>query len=605
VKEVPTGDKDKSKHLNPGKVNELVSEWMTPDPLSVFPHQSLREAALILQDQQIDGLPVVDDQQKVIGMVSKSEILNGCLAGLSMDSRLAQAMTDRVVTIHEDDLIQTGWGIQLECLPVVNNEGRLTGLLTRRDILNSYAAYFERLQETLHISETLSSILDNAYEGVVLVDSDGIIREFNEAYSRFLGMKREDAIGKPVVDIIENTRLAVVLQTGREERGYIQRIQGQDMVVHRIPIRKEGKVIGAIGMLIFHGVTELYTILEKMQEMSRKITEPPVQFKPESKPSNAFDVLIGHSAEIQSTKRTARKAANTPSTVLITGESGTGKEMFAKAIHLSSPFAEGPFITVNCAAIPEHLMEAELFGFEDGAFTGAKRGGKPGKFELAHKGTLFLDEIGDMPLMMQAKILRVLQEREVERVGGVVKHRLDVRIIAATNCCLEQMVRDGTFREDLFYRLNIIRLEIPPLRERREDIPDLLNYQLQYFCQSFGFELKTFTEEVMAILVEYSWPGNIRELVNTVEMLVSLSEANVIQVRELPAKFFDRNDQLPTSAGLSNAKELAGEWEKELIIKTLTKCGGNKAKAARELGIQRTTLYEKLRKYGLADKVFG
>ena len=605
---------NKSKRLKAIKTNELVWKWMTPNPLTVCPQQTLREAVLILQAHRINGLPVVDNQLRVIGLINKSEILNCFLEGFSPDCPVSQVMTSEVVTIHKNETIKKAYEFhQVGRLSVVDDAGKLVGILTGKDVLHSYASYLGKLQETLHANETLSTILESAYEGIVVVDEGGIIREFNEAYSRFLGKKREEVIGKSVVEIIENTRLPVVIQTGLEERGYIQRIQGQDMVVHRIPIRKDGKVIGAIGMIIFHGVTELYNILERMQEMSRQITETPVHAKPNLKMNSPFDDIIGHCSKIQSVKKTARKAAKTPSTVLITGESGTGKEMFAKAIHFSSPFAEGPFISVNCAAIPEHLLEAELFGFEDGAFTGAKKGGKPGKFELAHKGTLFLDEIGDMPPLMQSKILRVLQEREVERVGGVVKHHVDVRIIAATNCHLEQMVKDGTFREDLYYRLNIIRLVIPPLRERREDIPILLIHHLQHFCKRFGLEQKMFSPEVIDNLAEYSWPGNIRELVNTVEMLVSLSESNCIQVNELAPKFFEKNGPLPNvpviesqdpNKLLINVKELAIEREKELIIKTLIETNGNKAQAARKLGIQRSTLYEKLKKYELSDRLY-
>ncbi|MGG1400973.1 sigma 54-interacting transcriptional regulator [Bacillus salipaludis] len=603
----------KRKRLKEIKTNQLVWEWMTPSPVTILPQQTIKEAVFILQANRIDGLPVVDKESRVIGSVTKSRILNCLMEGLTPDHSISHAMTRTIVTIHKDDSIQKAYDLPVGRLPVVDHEGRIVGILTRTDILHSYAAHLDKLQETLHITETLRTILESAYEGIVVVDQNGVIREFNEAYSRFLGKKREEVIGKSVLEIIENTRLQVVLETGIEERGYIQRIQGQDMVVHRIPIWKEGKVVGAIGLLIFHGVTELYNILGRMQEMSRQISDPPAQDPALGRILGAFDQIIGQSPKIQAVKKIARKAANTPSTVLITGESGTGKEMFANAIHRSSPYAEGPFISVNCAAIPEHLLEAELFGFEDGAFTGAKKGGKPGKFELAHKGTLFLDEIGDMPPLMQSKILRVLQEREVERVGGVVKHQVDVRIIAATNCRLEQMVQDGSFREDLYYRINIIRLEIPPLRERREDIPNLLTHQLDHFCQRFGLGQKLFSKEVIEVLKEYSWPGNIRELVNTVEMLVSLSDSHYIDVNELSSKFFEKNE-IPSVVSntpkvsdqnlLNNVKERALEREKELLVNTLIETNGNKAKAARILGIQRSTLYEKLKKHELFDKSY-
>jgi transcriptional regulator with PAS, ATPase and Fis domain len=386
------------------------------------------------------------------------------------------------------------------------------------------------------------------------------------------------------------------------------------MVVHRIPILKDGNVIGAIGMLIFEGVSELYNILGRMQELSRKVNDNSLPPQKCLNVNNYFERILGNSEAILSVKKTAKKAAATPSTVLITGESGTGKELFAEAIHKLSPFAEGPFISVNCAAIPENLLEAELFGYEEGSFTGARKGGKPGKFELAHKGTLFLDEIGDMPMLMQAKILRVLQDRGVERVGGVTRQQVDVRIVAATNRNLEEMVKKGTFREDLYYRLNIIRLNLPPLRERKKDIPTLLSHHLCAFCEQFNMPQKFLSAEAMELLCEYSWPGNIRELLNTIEMLVSLAENQEITASDLPAHFRSyphlanhaKKLSIPIGAQqnvLEEVKDMIWRSERDAIIKVLSESNGNKAAAARKLGIQRSTLYEKLKKYSLSGKL--
>ncbi|KAB7705595.1 CBS domain-containing protein [Bacillus aerolatus] len=242
--------------------------------------------------------------------------------------------------------------------------------------------------------------------------------------------------------------------------------------------------------------------------------------------------IIGDSESLSTVKRLARRAARTAATVLITGESGTGKEMFAKSIHQLSRYAAGPLISVNCAAIPENLIESELFGYEDGAFTGARKGGKPGKIELANNGTLFLDEIGEMSAVMQTKLLRVLQEKEAERVGGVKKYQVHMRVIAATNRNLEEMVKEGTFREDLFYRLDIIRLHIPPLRERKSDIPTLLSHYLKEVCRNYGLAEKQMTSEAVSAFINYEWPGNIRELVNTVERLVALIERDLITLKD-------------------------------------------------------------------------
>ncbi|WP_134702731.1 sigma-54-dependent Fis family transcriptional regulator [Ammoniphilus sp. YIM 78166] len=458
----------------------------------------------------------------------------------------------------------------------------------------------QRLQDAENMVETLKTVLDSAFEGVVVIDAQGIIKELNQAYSEFLGIKREEAIGKHVTEVIENTKVHRCIETGIAERGVIQRIFGQDMVVHRIPIWRDGVVVGAIGMLIFQGVSEVYKILQRLQGLSRKAGD---------KEKNQLDGIIGKSPAITEIKRIASRAAKVPSTVLITGESGVGKEVFARAIHQKSAYADGKFVGVNCAAIPEQLLEAELFGYEEGAFTGAKKGGKPGKFQLAHKGTIFLDEIGDMPLYMQAKILRVLEERVVERVGGLTQTEVDVRIITATNKPLEEMVHKGLFRDDLFYRLNIIRLHIPALRERKVDIPFLIEFHMDRLCRKFGFEPKDFTKEAMEVLLSYSWPGNIRELVNTLELMIGMAEGSVIQRGDLPKHFFSPYlKDMPEPAVTQppsrvpqdrDWRELIVDNEKEWIVQALIEEKGNKAATAKRLGIHRSTLYEKLKKYQL------
>ncbi|PTX61846.1 transcriptional regulator [Melghirimyces profundicolus] len=599
-----------------GSAEERVGAWMTDAPHAVTPEESLREAAEILVACGIDGLPVVDADRHVVGLITQSDLTRCYVRGVSPDSAVGQVMRRPVDMIGADRSITEAFRLKVSPLPVVDSRGVLVGMLTRAHILQAYSHNLVRLRKTEYTAETLSAVLESAYEGVVVCDAKGIIREFNDAYSRFLGKKRGDVLGKHVTKVIENTRLHIVVKTGIPEIGYIQRIQGQDMVVHRIPIWKEGEIVGAVGMLIFEGVTELYRILERKQELSRQVNEK-AGFVPQPggrREEGTFEQIIGQSEEMASVKRMARRAAAVPATVLITGESGTGKEMFAKAIHHASPFADGPFVSINCAAIPEHLLEAELFGYEGGAFTGARKGGKPGKFELAHKGTLFLDEIGDMPLPMQAKILRVLQDREVERVGGVSKHRVDVRIIAATNQDLEQLFKQGRFRKDLYYRLNIIHLYIPPLRERKKDIPFLLSRHLQRFCQRYNLPPKQLARETMTVLMDYDWPGNVRELANTVERLVCMAEGEEIRPQDLPPNFWgggnaSRPDQAAPPSPmdlvddgsdlLTKVKRVAMERERASILRTLAEVGGNKAAAARQLGIHRSTLYEKLKKYGL------
>lgn len=294
-------------------------------------------------------------------------------------------------------------------------------------------------------------------------------------------------------------------------------------------------------------------------------------------------------------KKSAAKAAKGRSTVLIRGESGTGKELFAHAIHNSSARSEGKFVVVNCAAIPEDLLESEFFGYEEGAFTGAKQRGKIGKFDLANGGTLFLDEIGDMSLSLQAKLLRVLQEREFYRVGGNVRVKVDVRIIAATNRNLEEMVRQGEFREDLYYRLNVISLNIPPLRDRVQDVEYLITELMKELNSMLGTSITGISSQAKTALLRYEWPGNVRELRNVLERAMTFAEHGKIQSEDLPDYLLSQ-----LSSPLIEQISLAEDAELGAIRKALSQTNGNKAKAAKLLGISRSGLYEKIKKYQLS-----
>ncbi|OPX03939.1 sigma 54-interacting transcriptional regulator [Geobacillus sp. LEMMY01] len=562
---------------------------------TVVCRQTLQEVMQRMAARGLESVNVIDEHGRTVGRCTWRMMLRAAADGLDRSMPIGEvlmAFSDKWETKQE--------GV-CAAMPMSESDSKATNELERLR---------RELEETHRLAETMKTVLDAAYEGVVVVDEDGVVREINRAYCQFLGIRREEAIGKHVTEVIENTRLHICVQSGIPERGYIQKIYGQPMVVHSIPIWRDGKVIGAIGMLIFQGVSEVYEIFRRLQELSREASRKEKQeteAKPQETAASApkgIERIIGRHPSIAAVKQMIRRAARVPSTVLITGESGTGKEVVARAIHEAGPHADGPFVSVNCAAIPESLLEAELFGYEDGAFTGAKKGGKPGKFQLAHGGTLFLDEIGDMPLAMQAKILRVLEEKKVEKVGGLSGTEVDVRIIAATNKPLEEMVRNGTFREDLFYRLNIIRIHLPPLRERKTDIPALLAYHMERMCRQFGVALKSFTKEAMEVLVHYSWPGNVRELVNVVEWLISMVEGEKVEREHLPSYL---STVQPAASSLPNGgvkmadrwKEMVYQSERERIAAALVAAGGNKAEAARRLGIHRSTLYEKLKKYGL------
>ncbi|MGA8180511.1 MAG: sigma 54-interacting transcriptional regulator, partial [Desulfobacterales bacterium] len=314
-----------------------------------------------------------------------------------------------------------------------------------------------------------------------------------------------------------------------------------------------------------------------------------------------FDSIIGKSQSIMSLKLEARRAASNSFPVLISGESGTGKELFAQAIHHASARKLYPFVRINCAAIPKDLLESELFGYEKGAFTGAGSSGKPGKFELAHKGTIFLDEVGDLPLEMQPKLLRAIEDYEFERVGGTKIIRTNLRVIAATNQNLEQMLADGRFRKDLFYRLNVIPLHIPALRERKADIIHIARWMLKQMASEANIPEVKLDETAEAVLKQHEWPGNVRELSNVLERTMSALESNTIHLQDLPFYLY-RNSQKSAAKNRSPLKDLQARTEIETIHFALKESNNNKAKAARILGIHRTLLYKKMKKYDIAIK---
>lgn len=455
------------------------------------------------------------------------------------------------------------------------------------------------LEDQEELLEMYSSIFDIIYNWIVVVDSQGIIRMINNRYCDFLGVEHQEAVGKHVTEIIENTRMHIVAQNGRREIGDIQQIKGNKMIADRIPIYRKGQLIGAVGTVIFKDVLEMDAYVKRVGHMEKELDFFKKELKKALGTDNTFDNIIGTSQALQREMNLAKRVASTKSSVLLLGESGTGKGLFASAIHNASPRSEYPLIKVNCAAIPSELMESELLGYEGGAFTGAKKGGKPGKFELAHKSSIFLDEIGDLPLSMQAKLLKVLQEKEIERVGGVKSLKVDIRIIAATNRNLEEMVKEKTFREDLYYRLNVINIRIPSLRERKEDIPMLVDYLIRKTAKEMDRFVTEISPAAMRCLVEYQWPGNIRELENIIERAFNLVDKEAgITLHQLPAYLVAEKETEAIFAETS-LKKMVEAVERKTISRYLEETKGNKYQAARLLGISRTSLYEKMDKYGI------
>jgi len=455
------------------------------------------------------------------------------------------------------------------------------------------------LEKTREQLEMYKLIFDSIYNGIMVTDVEGYITHFNKPYGKFLGMNPKAQIGKHCVEVVENTRMHITAKTGKPEINQVQWIKGQNMVVQRIPIKKEGKVIAVFGQVMFKDVRDVGKLAKNLSLLESKVKLYEKELINLRSTKYTFDSIIGRSKTIRSLKKEALIASTNQFPVLISGESGTGKELFAQAIHHASPRKLYPFVRINCAAIPKDLLESELFGYEKGAFTGARTGGKPGKFELAQKGTIFLDEVGDLPLEMQPKLLRVLEEKEFERVGGNKLIRSDFRLIAATNQNLEEMLGDGRFRKDLFYRLNVIPIHITPLRKRRSDIVPIAQHLLQNLVQEATLAETRLDKSTVDVLKKFDWPGNVRELSNVLERSLSSLDGDIIEIKDLPF-YLTRGRQQSIKTNQSSIREAQAKAEKEAILYALEETNYNKAKASGLLGIHRTLLYKKMKKYSIA-----
>jgi len=496
------------------------------------------------------------------------------------------------------------------CCPI-KLENRIVGLIglvafneeQRKKIINNSATlmlFLERMAELLagKLAESeqrnrLKGIVESMHEGLIAIDKDGVITSCNAAAEELLDLRRSRVEERPLADIWEISDVEKVLKSGipvkdkevffREKSGHEKRF-----LCTVIPIKAPGEdlrdapPLGA--MILFQSISEVRERMYKMTVIEKDTT---------------FDDIIGESEAILQAKRRTLQVSTSDSTVLLTGESGTGKELFARAIHSESPRKGNPFVAINCGAIPEMLLESELFGYEKGAFTGADARGKPGKFEMAHKGTIFLDEIGDLPLHLQVKLLHAIQNRRIERVGGTSPIDIDVRIIAATNKNLEEMIAKREFREDLYFRLNVIPVTIPPLREREGDIELLLRYALKKFNNLLNKNIGDFRPEALQALISYSWPGNVRELENVVEYAVNMETGSEIRLENLPDRITKSRKK---EHGTKTLKERTDEFQRMIIEECLNETGRSteeKILAARKLGISESTLYRRIRELGI------
>lgn len=468
----------------------------------------------------------------------------------------------------------------------VSNETEPHGsILGNRDIKNDLDVLKDKFEK----------VFEDALGAMFIVNKDGIIEYVNKKYLELFKITKEDIIGKPVpVDCKEG--FDYVLETGESIVGQIFRTPRRLTIINKIPIKKDQKVIGAVGLALFDKLEELESLKKKIEELEKKVTHYKGRLDSPFFSKYTLEDIIGEGEMLREAKEIAIQASKTSLPVLILGETGTGKELFAHCIHRESERRYENFVRVNCAAIPKDLFEAELFGYEPGAYTGANKEGRPGKFEIAHRGTILLDEICEMPQETQSKLLRVIQEKEVERIGGKGPKNIDFRLITSTNRDIDKMLSQGRIREDLYYRINVIRLTIPSLRERKEDIPLLVDYFLRKLREKQGVNKRAVGEKAIDLLKKYHWPGNIRELKNLIE-LAALSAINrdCIEVSDFPSLGYDHTQKF--NIDHNYLKNVRRQAEANAILELLKQTNYNVSLVAKRIGMHRTGLYKKIKEY--------
>ncbi len=435
-------------------------------------------------------------------------------------------------------------------------------------------------------TEQIRSIMNSIREGVMAIDGEGIITIFNPAAEKILNIPAKYVIGYPLIEVFPNLNWDEALINGNYNFDRIDKVRGTQIIANRFPIKVNKKIVGVVSTF------QRLDNIQKAEEIIRKeiyIKGLHAQYK--------FSDIIGESKVMKDLIRRAALYAQSDSTVLITGESGTGKEIFVHSIHQACPRRDGPFVAVNCAALPEQLLESELFGYDEGAFTGAKKGGKQGMFELAHNGTIFLDEIGDMPISLQARLLRILQNKEIMRIGGEKVIPVNVRIILATNQDLNRAIQRGKFRKDLYYRINVLNLRLPPLREHREDIPLLFEHFVQKYGKIYNKGKIEISENIVRKLMNHEWPGNVRELENFAEKYCLLSEevSSWEMLDNISSMIAENNKERDEGLYLKLPVRELNEMTNEIIKQVYELTGRNKNKTALYLGLSRTTIWSKLK----------
>ncbi|WAA11409.1 sigma 54-interacting transcriptional regulator [Fervidibacillus halotolerans] len=554
-----------------------------------------------------DGMIIVDKNgtittfnkaaEKITG-ISTTDAVGKPVQKMIPTSKLIDTLKTRKTEINKELIFPNGKKVITTRIPIIDEKNQCHGAFAVFKDITEVVQLASEITNLKEIQTMLEAIIYSSNDAISVVDENGRGLLINPAYTRLTGLTESDVYGQPAtIDISEGESMHYhVLKTKKPVRGVKMKVgpKKREVIVNVAPIIVDNQLKGSVGVI--HDMSEIKSLMAELEKAKERIRSLEAKY--------TFDDIIGHSEEMMIAKEQAKIGAKTPATVLLQGESGTGKELFAHAIHNESDRKYNKFVRVNCAAISDTLLESELFGYEEGAFSGAKRGGKKGFFEEANNGSIFLDEIGEMQLSTQAKLLRVLQEKEIIKVGGTKPIPINVRIIAATNKNLEKEVAKGNFREDLYYRLNRIPIHIPPLRDRKEDLPALCDKIIEKINRDYGRKVKGITKAAIDYLSSYHWPGNVRELENILGRAIIFMEYNesYIDTSHLP-RLNDFDQSYPTKENSfhqgKSLPELVEEYEKRVITEILKKHGGNKTRAAEELGVSIRNLYYKLEKYSL------
>jgi PAS domain S-box-containing protein len=567
-----------------------------------------RELNIIL-DSIHDGIIAVNEAgmvtlfnkaaERITGL-SQQEVLGNPAVDIIPNTRLPIILKEGAPEINQEQNLGTTV-IVTSRMPLRDESGAIIGAVAVFRDITEIRALTEKITSLWNVRSLLEAVIESTADAISVADENGNNIIVNPAYTRITGLPREAVLNKPAtVDIAEGESMHLqILRTGKPVRNVRMKVgpAKREVIVNVAPIFVDNRIRGSVGVI--HDISEIIGLTEELARARKLIRRLEARY--------TWDDIVGTSAALDHAKGQAMRAAETPATVLLRGESGTGKELFAHAIHNASNRSKGQFVRVNCAALPENLLESELFGYEEGAFTGASKGGKRGLFEEASRGTLFLDEIGEITPPLQKKLLRVLQEKEIMKVGSTAPIPVDVRVIAATNANLEKNIREGGFREDLYYRLNVLPIRIPPLRDIKDDIPVIAKHLLVRLNQDYGREVERIADEAMKALQGYDWPGNVRELENAISRaMINMKPAEkVIEAKHLPVfenECISRIFPGPLPGPVRPLTQALADAEKTEIERALHETEGNREKAARLLGTAVRNLYYKIKKYKIKTK---